>query len=295
MSRSPLLIALLAVALPLAGCDSNGDDDPSIADLAQNTPSLSTLDTALGQADLVSTLDSGGPFTVFAPNNGAFDTVQGDLLNAILADDDQLDDLLTYHVVRGTFRAEDLEDGDTLTALNGDELTVTVTNAGTFIDGVRVVSADIEATNGVVHIVEEVLINPIDIVDAAGLLGFTELAGFLTPALVTSLQGDGPFTVFAPTNTAFQDIESTTDNLTPAQLTNVLLYHVAPVATPSGSLSPDQVVPTLLTDQTVTVRINGTTITIDGDDADGEVAIPDVIVGNGVIHAIDGVLLPDSF
>ena len=297
MSR--LLSATLSVALllGLSACDPSDDfiaGDASILELATSTSNLSTLVSALQTADLDDTLEGDGPFTVFAPSNAAFDSVQEDLLTAILGDDDTLDDLLTYHVVQGTFRAEDLTDGETLTALNGDILNVTVEDGDVFVEGVRVATADVSASNGVVHIMEGVLLTPVDIIDAAGLLGFSELASALaTAGLVDDLQAAGPFTVFAPTDAAFGNTD--TSGLTTQQLTNVLLYHVASGALQSGDLSDGQTIQTLLTDQTIGIDIDGSTITIDGDDANGTVTTADIVVGNGVIHAIDGVLLPDTF
>ncbi|GAB5536558.1 MAG: fasciclin domain-containing protein [Rubricoccaceae bacterium] len=297
MSRFLSATLGIALLLGLSACDPSDDiilEDRTIVELASDTQTLSTLVSALQTADLTSTLEGSGPFTVFAPSNDAFDAVQGDLLTAILGDDDTLDDLLTYHVVQGTFRASDLTDGQTLTALNGGELAVTIEDGDVFVEGVEVGTADVAAANGVVHVMNGVLLTPVDIIDAAGLLGFSSLASALTTAeLVDNLQADGPFTVFAPTNAAFDDTD--TSGLTTQQLTNVLLYHVASGAVVSGDLEDDQTISTLLTDQTIGIDINGSTITIDGDDANGVVTTADVVVGNGVIHAIDGVLLPNTF
>ena len=283
--------------LGLSACDPSDDfivEDRTVVELATGTSSLSTLVSALQAADLVSALEVDGPITVFAPSNDAFDAVQDDLLAAILDDDDTLEDLLTYHVVSGEFRAEDLTDGQTLTALNGDELTVTIEDGDVFVEGVKVGTANVAASNGVVHIMEGVLLTPVDIVDAAGLLGLSSLASALTTAgLVDDLQADGPFTVFAPTNAALE--ASAAGGLTTSQLTNVLLYHVASGAVLSSDREDNQTIPTLLTDQTIGIDIDGSTITIDGDDANGTVTLADIVVGNGVIHVIDGVLLPDTF
>jgi len=297
MSR--LLSATLGVALllGLSACDPSDDiilEERTLAELASDTQSLSTLVSALQTANLTSTLEGSGPFTVFAPSNDAFDAVQDDLLTAILGDSNTLDDLLKYHVVAGTFRASDLTDGQTLTALNGDELNVMVDGGDVFVEGVKVGTADVSASNGVVHIMDGVLLTPVDIIDAAGLLGFSQLAAALSTAgLVDDLQAAGPFTVFAPTDVAFNGTD--TSGLTTQQLTNVLLYHVASGALQSSDLSDNQTITTLLTDQTIGIDIDSGTITVDGDDANGEVTLPNVVVGNGVIHAIDGVLLPDTF
>ena len=259
-----------------------------IATLAQNTAALSTLVTALQAAGLVSTLQGDGPFTVFAPTNAAFEALQDDLLAALLGDTDQLTELLTYHVVPGELFASELSDGQTLTTVQGDQLTVTIEGGAVFVDGARVTMPDVNAGNGVVHVVDGVLAAPIDLVDAAGLLGFTALAGALEAAgLVDALRADGPFTVFAPTNQAFAQAAGT---VPPDQLEGILLYHVVSGRALSSDLSDGQTL-TTLQGGTVTVRLGGG-VTIDGANSDAAVAVPDVVVGNGVIHAIDAVLLP---
>ena len=265
-----------------------------IVGLAVGTASLSTLVTALTTADLVSTLQGDGPFTVFAPNDAAFEGVQENLLGALLGDDAQLTELLTYHVVPGELFAADLSDGQMLTTVQGDMLEVSVTGGRVFVDGSEVIAANINADNGVVHVVEDVLLGPIDIVDAAGLLGYSELAAAATRAgLVDALRGDGPLTVFAPDDDAFDAAGA--DALTDGQIANVLLYHVVSARALSTDLSNGQTLDTLLDGETLDVLISGGTVTIDGAQSDATVVVPDVVVGNGVIHGVDAVLLPSAF
>ncbi|MEL6614446.1 MAG: fasciclin domain-containing protein [Bacteroidota bacterium] len=290
------LLALLLLALPLAACDSS-DPDPqlqTITDLAIDTPSLSTLVTALTTANLGDALRADGPFTVFAPSNDAFGEVNGDLLNAILGDNTQLTDLLRYHVVPGRFAAADLSDGQMLTTLEGERLEVTITGGNVFVDGVQVQTPNVEASNGIVHVIGGVLIDPIDIVDAASLLGFSTLVqAAIDTNLDDDLMGEGPLTVFAPTNDAFTAAGA--GSLSANQVRNILLYHVVPTFALSGDLSNGQTVPTLKSDETLGIGISGNTITIDGAQSDATVGPADIVVGNGVIHAIDTVLLPATF
>lgn len=290
------LLALLFAVLPLAACDSS-DPEPqlmTITDLAVDTPSLSTLVTALTTANLGDALRADGPFTVFAPSNDAFDDVNDALLGAILGDNTQLTDLLTYHVVPGRFAAADLSDGQMLTTLQGDQIEVTITGGNVFVDGVQVVTPNVEASNGIVHVVGGVLVDPIDIVDAASLLGFSTLVQAAIDAdLAGALMGEGPLTVFAPTNDAFAAAGA--GSLSVDQVTNILLYHVVPTFALSSDLSNGQTVPTLKPSETLGIGISGTTITIDGAQSDATVGPADIVVGNGVIHAIDTVLLPASF
>lgn len=187
MRRSKLfrLIALLfAGALVLAACsDDDGDDESSdtteestetteaaepadeseggetIVDLAAGNEDLSTLVTAVDEAGLVETLSGEGPYTVFAPTNEAFEALPEGTLDDLLADPEgALTDVLTYHVVEGEVFSSDLTTGPVAT-VNGAELDVVVEDDGTVtVNGIEVVMADIEASNGVVHVIGGVLV-----------------------------------------------------------------------------------------------------------------------------------------
>ena len=132
----------------------------TIVDLAVATPDLSTLVTALKAGGLVGTLSGQGPFTVFAPTNEAFTALPNGVLASLLKPEHKkkLDDVLTYHVVAGTVRAEDLKDGEKLKTLEGKELTVRLSGKDVLINSAKVTTADVNASNGVVHIIDEVLI-----------------------------------------------------------------------------------------------------------------------------------------
>ena len=132
----------------------------TIVELAQATDSLSTLVTAVVAADLVDTLNSAGPFTVFAPTNDAFAALPDGTLESLLEEEnvDQLTDILTFHVVPTAALAGDLSDGMMLTTVQGDQLEVSIENGVVSINGATVVSADIEASNGVVHVIDTVLL-----------------------------------------------------------------------------------------------------------------------------------------
>lgn len=187
MRRSKLfrLLALLfAGALVLAACsDDDGDDESSetteeatetteaaepadeaeggetIVDLAAGNEDLSTLVTAVEEAGLVETLSGEGPYTVFAPTNEAFEALPEGTLDDLLADPEgALTDVLTYHVVEGEVFSSDLTTGPVAT-VNGAELDVVVEDDGTVtVNGIDVVMADIEASNGVVHVIGGVLV-----------------------------------------------------------------------------------------------------------------------------------------
>ena len=136
---------------------------PDIVDAAVGTPSLSTLVTAVTAAELVATLQSDGPFTVFAPTNAAFAALPAGTLETLLdpANLAQLQGILTYHVVPGAVMAGDLTDGMVVETVNGESITINVSDAGVSINGsAMVTAADVVTTNGVVHIIDAVLLPP---------------------------------------------------------------------------------------------------------------------------------------
>jgi transforming growth factor-beta-induced protein len=258
-----------------------------------------TLVELVDAAGLTATLqtDNGGDgWTVFAPTDDAFadlpTTPEGDLLS----------DILTYHVVSGTVMSTDLSDGQEVTTVNEDLLTVnideetdqvTLTDAtgSTFVVG----PVDVEASNGVIHVVDGVLTPGLDLVQTATLAGFSTLVGLVEDAgLTATLQSDNGgegWTVFAPTNAAFEALSSVPEG---AALEAVLLYHVVSGTVLSGDLSDGDIVTTENGD-TFTVAINEVTGAVTISDASGgtvNVSPVDVPATNGVIHVIDGVLLP---
>lgn len=127
--------------------------------LAQDTPDLSTLVTAVSTAKLGDTLQGDGPFTVFAPTNAAFKDLGDEQVQSLLEPEnrDQLTQVLTYHVVPGTLTAADLSDGQKLETVAGETLTVKVDGGTVMVDDASVVQPDVEASNGVVHVIDGVL------------------------------------------------------------------------------------------------------------------------------------------
>ncbi len=131
----------------------------TIADVAMGNQNLSTLVKAVQAGGLVETLSSEGPYTVFAPTNDAFNALDQSTLDNLLMEEnqDQLKNILTYHVVEGSVMAADLSDGQTVTTLQGNELEVSIQDGNVMINGAQVVTADVEASNGVVHVIDQVL------------------------------------------------------------------------------------------------------------------------------------------
>jgi transforming growth factor-beta-induced protein len=304
-----LLVALVLVFSYTPVSAAEGD----IVDIAAGNEAFSILVAALTEADLVGALQGDGPFTVFAPTDQAF----ADLLEALdisaadlLAHPD-LSKVLLYHVVSGKVMSTDLSDGLMAPTLNGESITVDLSD-GVKIDSSSVTTADIEATNGVIHIIDTVLVptnftlditmeddmmeDQPDIVDIAlSDESFSMLVMLLQEAdLVGALQGDGPFTVFAPTNDAFESLVSAL-GITPAQLmaqpelANVLLYHVVSGKVLSTDLSDGLQAPTLYGEE-ITFNLS------DGVKANSSSVIAaDVLASNGVVHVIDQVLVPSGF
>ena len=163
MAMLPLaLFALMFAGLAAAKADT-------IVDIASATPDFSTLVTAVKAADLVDTLSGDGPFTVFAPTNEAFAKLKAKIgekqFNAILANKELLTKILTYHVIKGKVMAADvlkLKSGAMVTTVSGDKVTVKHSKKGVFIGKATVTKTDIEASNGVIHVIDTVLLPPME-------------------------------------------------------------------------------------------------------------------------------------
>lgn len=294
--------ALVALTLPvlastLVAC-SDDDDTPTapalqtITQTAAATAQLSTLVTALQAAELTTTLNGTGPFTVFAPVNSAFSALPSDVVTRLLETGNRaiLTKVLTFHVVPGRITASQLRDGQTLTTVEGTALPVSVANGVVTVGGARVTTADVEASNGVVHLIDGVMLGSLDIVDNAIIRGFSSLVSAVQAAnLVTPLRG-GSLTVFAPTNAAFAAIPGGAPSDV-ATLTRVLQLHVVGSRALSSQLSNGQQLPTLLTGTSLTVGLTGG-VRVTGPRNFASVVAADVVAKNGVIHVIDTVLLP---
>lgn len=339
------ILTLLVLAFAFS-CSEDENEEPivvdsaTIVDIAQDEDALTSLVSALTTADinegtdLVGTLSSDGPFTVFAPTNDAFAALLGQLEGFDSLEDFDTDEerallakILTYHVVAGTAAAStDLTDGMMVTTVQGEELTISL-EGGVFIDdatdmNAQVIIPDVTASNGIVHVIDKVLL-PQEIIDAlnAGemenetgtlvdIVVDTETLSILEAAvikadLVATLSSDGPFTVFAPTDDAFvallellgDDYNSLDDFDTMeemALLKDILLYHVIAAEVKSTDLAPGEV-PTALPDNSIEVIASGDTFVIgDASGTDANITGVDIMASNGVAHTIDKVLLPQS-
>jgi uncharacterized surface protein with fasciclin (FAS1) repeats len=296
--RAAVTFSLAALTTTMVAC---GDDDDTpvapagqtIAQTAAATPQLSTLVSALQAAELTATLNGPGPFTVFAPINPAFAALPADVLQRLLETGNRaiLTKLLTFHVVPGRFTAAQLQNGQTLTTVEGTTLPVTVANGVVTVGGARVTTADIGASNGVVHLIDGVMLGSLDIVDNAIIRGFSSLVSAVTTANLAGALRGGNLTVFAPTNAAFAGIPGGAPT-TAAALTPVLQLHVIGSRALSTQLTNGQLLPTLLPNTNLTVGLASGTVRVTGPRNTATVVTANIVAKNGVIHVIDNVLLP---
>merc|ERR1712203_112076 len=284
----------------------------SIVELASGNKDLSTLVAALTAGKLVTALEGKGPFTVFAPINEAFAKIPKAELEKLLDPKNikTLDSILEYHVVAGAaVHAKDLKPENKFKTLQGEELLVEVRDGHVYVNREsHVTAADNDATNGVVHIIDRVLIPkppspppappaPAPTKDIVALAESVKVLSTLVSALkagklVTTLQGKGPFTVFAPTNEAFAHLNPAVLKwlLEPEhikELDAVLTYHVvAGAAVFSKDLKEDQEFKTV-EGREIEVKKYGSHVSINHY---AHVTSADNAATNGVVHVIDRVL-----
>jgi transforming growth factor-beta-induced protein len=300
-------IALMGIFF-FSSCKKDEDKPAATKDiiqLAQSTSNLSTFVTAVNAAGLTTALKGPGPFTVFAPSNAAFAAVDAATLEALLANPAALADLLKYHVVSGEKMSGDLSSGSVSTLLSGKSINVTVSGGMVTLNGTSgVETADLGATNGVIHIIDEVLIYPgfevpkksiYELAASTPSLSTLKTALDMFPDLVSALDSDGSFTVFAPTNDAFAALlgvigQAGLSDIPESVIERLLKYHViAGAKVMSTDLTDGQEAATLLSaDDKITVGIDGTSVTING----ANVTTADVEASNGVVHILDAVLVP---
>jgi len=310
LARSVFALALLASLTSVAAHASPAQAQPMSADVVDTAVAagnFTTLATALNAAGLVDTLKGPGPFTVFAPTDEAFANLPAGTLESLLGNPDQLRAVLTYHVVAGQVMAADVMALHSATTVQGEDVAISASDSAVRINQATVTAADIMASNGIIHVVDAVLLPPsmaaqaqpapsaaADIIDTAvGAGDFTTLATALNAAgLVDTLKGPGPFTVFAPTDAAFAKLPAgTLDALlsNPDMLRAVLTYHVIPGSVSAADVSQLQQAATVAGED-VMIHAAGGMVTIN----DAMVTTPDIATSNGIIHVIDSVLLPPS-
>ncbi|MBK8167343.1 MAG: fasciclin domain-containing protein [bacterium] len=335
LGLSMLLLAALALMAGLGGCSSNdagltgpampqadtkgGDGDlagarttggSDIVDTAIGAGSFTTLVAAVQAAGLEGALRGEGPFTVFAPTDDAFAALPEGFVAQLLQPRNQgkLQELLLYHVVSGEVFSRQLRPVQFVPTLADKYLWVRkFWNRTVKVNNATVIAADVDASNGVIHVIDKVLVpvgfelvpeeSTSDIVETAIAAGaFNTLVAAASAAdLVGALQGDGPLTVFAPTDDAFSRlpaglVEALLLPENKGKLQELLLYHVVEGRVLKSDLSFYQRVPTLQGSQVSIVKWFGNVWV-----NTSKVTTADVLATNGVIHVIDRVLIPRGF
>ena len=293
MKTAVLTAAILAVSTAVTAQHRQRD----IVDTAIQAGSFKTLTKALQAADLVGALRGKGPFTVFAPTDAAFAKLPRRALASLLEEKnrDQLTAILTYHVIPGRVAAAEVIAKRGAATLNGQRVAFRADDGGVRVGGARVSKTDIRCRNGIIHVLDSVMMpageNLVELAAAAGKFK-TLLAAAKAAGLAGALSGDGPFTVFAPTDAAFVElgektIASLLEKKNRGQLAAILKYHVVP-----GRLYTDTLVtrPSAKTLQgaALQVGIRDGRLRVN----DSNVTMNDLDASNGVVHVIDKVLTP---
>jgi transforming growth factor-beta-induced protein len=301
MNRMRTSIALLVAAalaaatfgaFASASSASRSTSDQNIVQTAIAAGQFKTLASLLTKAGLVDTLATGGPFTVFAPTDAAFAKVPKSTVAALAKHPAQLKRVLLYHVVSGSVTSSDVAKLSSAKTLAGSSVLIKVNKGGVFVNQAKVTTPDVMASNGVIHVINKVLIPPKNIVATAKAAGtFTTLTALLKKAgLARTLAKKGPFTVFAPTDAAFAKVPKATLTAlarNKAKLRSVLLYHVV-----KGQITAAQAMKLrsakTLQGKSLKIRVKGGKVIV------GRAAVTkaDVLASNGVVHAINKVLIP---
>lgn len=284
--------AVAAGMLISAGSVYAADASKNIVETAGAAGSFKTLLAAASAAGLADTLATGGPFTVFAPTDEAFAKLPEGTIDALLNDIPTLKSILLYHVVSGKVMAADVVKMQSAKSLFGQDIAIE-TGEGVRVAGAGVATTDIQASNGVIHVIDTVMM-PKNIVEvAASNDDFSTLVAAVKAAdLAGVLSGSDAFTVFAPTNAAFAKLDSDmlTDLLKPenkAKLQSILTFHVVPGRLSSADVAGAKKL-TTVQGESLNVKTKGDAVTVGG----AKVVAVDVPALNGVIHVIDTVLVP---
>lgn len=299
------VLAMIAAAPAMAQCSSSANAKSSnyggkdIVDIASSAGQFNTLVTAVKKAGLVEALKSDGPFTVFAPTDEAFAKLPKGTLDELLKPENrsQLQAILKYHVISGKLDAAHVVSSKGATTLNGQRVDFSAAGGGVMVDNARVVKTDIKASNGVIHVIDAVILpsskNIVETAQAAG--SFSTLLTAATKAGLAGVLSDGgPFTVFAPTDDAFGKLpEGTLQSLLRPEnkdtLVAILKYHVVSGRIYSNDALTAGKAQTLQGEKIAIAQYGGTARV-----NDATLIATDLDASNGVIHVIDRVILPGA-
>lgn len=284
---------VFAILMVLTSTMAFAQADKDILTIAREAGSFNTLVAAVEAAGLDGVLSGEGHYTVFAPTDEAFAKLPTGTVESLLGDIPTLTNILLYHVVPGNVLAEEVLKSSRLLSAAGPSIVVSSTE-GPMVQDASIVATDIVASNGVIHVIDSVILPPSDsIVDiAVGAGSFNTLVAALqATGLDAALTGDGPFTVFAPTDDTFAQLpEGTLEYLlaNPAELADILLYHVVPARVFSENVIQTSREKSLQGSYVHFSKRDGVMV----DNAN--IVAVDIEGSNGVIHVIDSVILPQQ-
>jgi len=306
------LTVFFTLCVAIAGCKKDDDNNshlpPSstIADIVSAEPSFTTLKTAVIKAGLATTLSGTGPFTVFAPDNDAFNAsgISADAIGNL--PDSVVKKIILYHTIIAKIPASRVPAGPNAAVLaaSGDSVYVTSNSNGVFVNGIKVKQADVMASNGLVHVLSSVLMPPpgniVQIAQADTTFSYLVAAVLRASTGSTNvaavLSGKAPFTVFAPTNNAFRAAGFATVNdinaADPNALTTILTYHVLSGRVFSSDLT-EGAKPVTVNGNKLSISLSGgATVKGNSNAVAAKIKPANIVATNGVIHVIDAVLLP---
>jgi uncharacterized surface protein with fasciclin (FAS1) repeats len=309
------VVMLVVMAVGSVGAADVSDSDgfvPNIMDIAAADDRFDTLEAAVKAANLADALAAPGNLTVFAPTDDAFAALPAELIEALLADPSgALTQILLYHVVPGNFGSADVLATSSLDTLQGGDLAVSLRDGAPYINDSQIVITDIHAKNGIIHVIDAVMVPDIslpdtgmdEMMDKSDLPTIAEIpiadgrfetlvAALSAAGLAETFLQPGDYTVFAPTDDAFAalpagTVEALLANPT-GQLTTILLYHVVNDSLSRDQIATDNDIPTLEGRSLTVNRDGGNIIDISG----AKLLITDIEASNGTIHVIDSVLVP---
>jgi uncharacterized surface protein with fasciclin (FAS1) repeats len=312
LKKASLLVALVFITTTISSCSMEEEANAkksSITGVVQSQSNLTLLGIALDRTNLLATLDAQGTYTLFAPTDTAFNTFLA--TNGFASINDVpvpiLKEILLNHVIAQTLNATDLPSNGYIKTLatgtvstNTLSMFVSKTNGVILNDVAEVTSANVLANNGIVHIVDAVIGLPTITDHVVANPNLTSLVGVLTgpgqPDFVSTFSGTGPFTVFAPLNSAFTSLNSEIPGgiagVSASNMTKILRYHVVSANKLGADLMEGDVITTLEAPQSFTVLLSTGPKLKDVNNRKASVITTDIQCSNGVIHLLSKVLLP---
>lgn len=300
MLKKILSVAIIAIAV--VGCSEDEESvvpPNTIANVVENNPAFSRLRQALVRTNLLETVRTASNITVFAPDNTAFATAGIDSVAIANLPIAAVANILTYHVVPANVTSTQVPASDSVSTLNRNVIFASRNANGVFVNGISVKQADVNASNGTVHVISNVLIPPtVSIADiAAGDTSFTILVAAVQRAgLLSAIQGRGKFTVFAPTNAAFRAAgfanPAAVQAADQATVTAVVRFHLIGTNVFASDLVNNATAASLQGNLTIRTSPSAGVRVAASNNPFSNVTTANVLATNGVVHIIDRVILP---